>query len=100
MERILVVCLSGYSAGLLSSKMKKNVTERKLNVRIFYCALCNIEASIKKFNITKVLLAPQISWKYELREQSSFKKKDVIVIRMADYGIMNSEKILIDSLKK
>lgn len=91
MKNIVLICAAGMSTSLLVNKMKD------------YCKSINYEANINAYSMSEVdryaedadivLLGPQVRFNLN-KIQSKYPHKEVQVIDMVDYGMMNGEKVM------
>ena len=96
MKKILLVCNAGMSTSMLVNKMKKAAEAKGTEVDIEAKSLADAKSEIEKADI--VLLGPQI--RYELNNVKKIAGKiPVEAIDMADYGMMNGEKVLNHALE-
>ena len=99
MYKICLVCENGASTGLVVSKMRQAAESKGISCDINaypYSQLSNIADSSDY-----ILLGPQLSFKKNVFIKNFPQIKDKIdVIAPVDFGMMNGEKILTDTLKK
>lgn len=103
MEReynILLVCAGGMSTSLLVRNMQKVAEDRGLEAKIQAMAEVTAKKYIFEERVDIVMLGPQIRF-----EKAAFEEKlqgmdtKLTVINMADYGIMDGEKVLDTALE-
>lgn len=94
-KTIMLACAAGMSTSLLVSKMKKAAEDAGIEAEIFAVPASEAEDWADKQNIDVALLGPQVRFM-----EADFKNKmeprgiPVGVIPMADYGMMNGQKVL------
>lgn len=91
MVHITLVCSAGMSTSMLVTKMKGAAAARGLDVDIRAMA----ETAFEKYDgqTDVLLLGPQIGF-LEEEFKSKYEHLKVAVIDIADYGMMNGEKVL------
>lgn len=94
--KILLICFSGMSTGILSLKMRQAAKSIGVELEVKAAALTELEANLDRMEA--VLVGPQL--KYAMPEIEAFVQGriPVILISPVDYGVMNGEKILKDLL--
>jgi cellobiose PTS system EIIB component len=99
-KKIVLLCAGGMSTSLLLNKMKEAAEKRNYECEI--SAQGVYSSTSKGLDADIILLAPQVRF-----QQSEISKNypsiPVIVLEMVDYGMMNGEKILnqtIEALEK
>ena len=93
MKRILLVCSAGMSTSLLVSKMQAAAKAQGIDCTINAVG----EAELKKHEneIDVLLLGPQVRFmQKQYEDKLADKGIPVAVINMADYGMMNGQKVL------
>lgn len=97
MLKIRLICAAGMSTSMVVQKM--NIAAKKQSLEIDIKAMS--ETAFEELNeeVDLLLLGPQISHlEDELQERYKDKDWPIKVISMVDYGMLNGEKILKDSL--
>jgi len=100
MKNIMLVCVAGMSTSLLVSKMQKAAQEQNIEADIYAIAEGEVEKVLATKKADVLLLGPQVRYL-----KGSFEKKfkdmdfPIDVINMADYGMMNGEKVLQQALQ-
>ncbi|EEI82857.1 PTS sugar transporter subunit IIB [Anaerococcus tetradius] len=94
---IVLCCSAGMSTSLVVENMKKAADEKGINAKIKAVPVSSLEEINGKEHIDAIMLGPQVRFKLNelkniYKEQNTF----VDVINMADYGMINGEKILND----
>lgn len=91
MVNITLVCAGGFSTSMLVTKMKEAAASKGIEADIRAMA----EASFEKYEgqTDVLLLGPQIGF-LEDEFKQKYPQLAVAVIDMADYGMMNGEKVL------
>ena len=97
MINITLVCAAGMSTSMLMSKMKTYATKGGFEVEVK--AMPEAKFADYKGHTDILLLGPQVSYMIE-KMKAAYEPKGikVAVINMTDYGMMNGEKVLKDSL--
>ena len=82
MKTIMLVCSAGMSTSLLVTKMQKVSSTEATNV-------------LAEKNVDVLLLGPQVRFmQKQYEDKLADKGIPVAVINMADYGMMNGQKVL------
>ncbi|MED4958864.1 PTS sugar transporter subunit IIB [Paenibacillus macerans] len=90
MKKILLACAGGFSTSMLVERMKEAARAQNIEVLIDAVAESDIDAQAP-FDI--IMLGPQMGHaEAELAE--AYPQIPVATIDMADYGMMNGEKVL------
>lgn len=93
MKDIILVCAAGMSTSLMVSKMK--AAAKGYSEEIHIEAMPATAFAKYKGHVDALLLGPQIQYmEKQLRDANEPKGIKVAVINMADYGMMNGEKVL------
>ncbi len=96
---IMLVCSAGMSTSLLVSKMEKAAKEKNFTGEIFAISSSEFESNLENKDLGVVLLGPQVRFlKDDYTKKAAVKNVPVDVINMADYGLMNGEKVLDQAL--
>lgn len=95
MYKILLVCSAGMSTSFLVEKMKKSAKDKEIEVEIEAVPDASANEYVGKVDI--LLLGPQVKY-LEAKMKDLFTDIPVKVINMVDYGMMNGEKILEETL--
>ena len=98
MKKILLVCAAGMSTSLLVQKMEKAAQDAGEEVEIQALSVTEAPKLIDTVDI--VLLGPQVKYQQESIEKLAGGRIPVEVIDMRDYGTMNGEKVLKETLEK
>ncbi|WP_099223783.1 PTS sugar transporter subunit IIB [Listeria costaricensis] len=94
-KTIMLVCSAGMSTSLLVTKMQKAAEAKQLDAKIFAVAAAEADQALSENDVDVLLLGPQVRFM-----EGQFKEKltpagiPCAVIDMADYGMMNGEKVL------
>ncbi|MFZ7133356.1 MAG: PTS sugar transporter subunit IIB [Eubacteriales bacterium] len=97
MKYITLVCAAGMSTSLLMSKMIESAKNKNIEVTIKAMPESKFAAYEGETDI--LLLGPQISYLYEnIKKEYEPKGIKVCLVNIKDYGRMNGEKVLMDSL--
>ncbi|OVE65023.1 PTS sugar transporter subunit IIB [Clostridium diolis] len=96
---IMLVCSAGMSTSMLVSKMKKVAEEKGIEADIFATSSTEAEKKLENEKINVVLFGPQVRF-LMAQFEDILKEKNIPgdVINMADYGIMNGEKVLAQAI--
>ncbi|ACG62619.1 TPA: PTS sugar transporter subunit IIB [Streptococcus equi subsp. zooepidemicus] len=94
MKTIMLVCNAGMSTSMLVTKMQKAAQARGIEIEIWAVPVSEADNEVAAKTIDVLMLGPQV--KFLLKD---FKTKfepaiKVDVINMADYGLMNGDKVL------
>lgn len=91
--KILLCCNAGMSTSLMVTKMKKEATNRNMEVQISAISTDKIDTTLEGTDV--VMLGPQVRFKEaEIRTLCEPKGIKVDVIKTVDYGMMNGGKVL------
>ncbi|WP_239256299.1 PTS sugar transporter subunit IIB [Listeria ilorinensis] len=94
-KTIMLVCSAGMSTSLLVTKMQKAAATKQLDAQIFAVAAAEADQALSENEVDVLLLGPQVRFM-----EAQFKEKltpvgiPCAVIDMADYGMMNGDKVL------
>ena len=89
--KILLMCMGGFSTGLLVEKMMKVAKEKGEEAEVKAVGSTGLDAVINDYQC--LLLAPQVSYmEEELRKK--YPKYPIYVIEPSDYGRLNADKIM------
>ncbi|WP_071131797.1 PTS sugar transporter subunit IIB [Enterococcus timonensis] len=98
-KTIMLVCSAGMSTSLLVSKMQKAAEARGLDADIFAVAASDADNNLEAKNVDVLLLGPQVRFmKSQFEQKLAPKGIPMDIINMADYGLMNGEKVLDQAL--
>ncbi len=98
-KTIMLVCSAGMSTSLLVTKMEKAAAERGIDADIFAVAANDADNNIEQKDVNVLLLGPQVRFmKGQFEKKLEPKGIPLDVINMADYGMMNGEKVLDQAL--
>ena len=98
---IMLVCSAGMSTSMLVTRMEKAAESAEIEANTFAVSADEADDHIDKGGLDVLLLGPQVKFM-----KDKFVKKTegtsilVDVIDMKDYGIMNGEKVLNDTMEK
>jgi PTS system cellobiose-specific IIB component len=94
---ITLICANGMSTSLLANKMKEAASKEGLDISLI--AMSENSFSSYDGHTDILLLGPQIKYMFD-KLKSINEPKGVIVsnINMMDYGMMNGQKVLHDTL--
>lgn len=98
MKNIILACAAGMSTSLLVTKMKKAAEAKNIDVKIEAYPVQEAKKIITSEKVDCVLLGPQV--RFMLNQfKEEFPNKNISVIDMRDYGLMNGENVLNTALK-
>ncbi|MGX7200092.1 PTS sugar transporter subunit IIB [Enterococcus nangangensis] len=98
-KTIMLVCSAGMSTSLLVTKMQKAAESRGLETDIFAVSASDADNNIAEKPVDVMLLGPQVRFmKGQFEQKLQPKGIPLDVINMADYGMMNGEKVLDQAL--
>lgn len=98
-KTIMLVCSAGMSTSLLVTKMEKAAEERGLEADIFAVSASEADQQLETKNIDVLLLGPQVRFmKADFEKRLAPMGIPSDIINMADYGMMNGEKVLQQAL--
>ena len=90
--RILLICFSGMSTGILSLKMRQAAKAMGIELEVKAAALTELEANLS--HMEAVLVGPQLKYAMPEIEACVQGRIPVMLISPVDYGVMDGEKIL------
>lgn len=94
-KTIMLVCSAGMSTSLLVTKMQKAAEAKGMDADIFAVSASEADNKIEEKPVDVLLLGPQVRFMKSQFEQKLAPKGIALdVINMADYGMMNGEKVL------
>lgn len=94
-KTIMLVCSAGMSTSLLVTKMQKAAEERGMDADIFAVSASDADNSLTSKDVNVLLLGPQVRFmKAQFEQKLAPQGIPLDVINMADYGMMNGEKVL------
>ena len=97
MYRIMLVCENGASTGIVMKKMQKYADDNSISVKVEAHPYAELGEFIAKADY--VLLGPQIGYKKEETQQEyPVYAKKIDVIKPMDFGMLNGEKILLETI--
>lgn len=97
MKKILLCCAAGMSTSMVVRKMQKAAEIKGIEVEITAVGLEEFAAEFPHYDC--YLLGPQIKYKLkDFKIIADEQHKPIAVINSMDYGMMNGEKILNDTL--
>ena len=97
MINILLICSAGMSTSMLVAKMQKASQEQNIETTIWAVGDAEKSENIGKADV--VMLGPQVRYMKKTVEDIVKGEKPVLVIDMADYGMMNGPKVLNTAIK-
>lgn len=94
-KTIMLVCSAGMSTSLLVTKMQKAAEDKGVEADIFAVSASEADQHIESKNVDVLLLGPQVRFmKTQFEQKLAPKGIPLDIINMADYGMMNGEKVL------
>jgi len=94
-KTIMLVCSAGMSTSLLVTKMQKAAEAKGMEADIFAVSASEADQHLESKPVDVLLLGPQVRFMKSQFEQKLVPKGIPLdVINMADYGMMNGEKVL------
>ena len=94
-KTIMLVCSAGMSTSLLVTKMQKAAEDRGMEADIFAVSASEADTNLENKEVNVLLLGPQVRFmKGQFEQKLQPKGIPLDVINMADYGMMNGEKVL------
>ena len=92
-KTIMLVCSAGMSTSLLVTKMQKAAEAKGIDSDIFAVSASDADNNLANKDV--LLLGPQVRFmKADFEKRLEPKGIPLDVINMADYGMMNGEKVL------
>ena len=97
-KTIMLVCSAGMSTGLLVTKMEKAAQEKGMEADIFAVSASEADVNLDSKKVDVLLLGPQVRFlEKQFAEKLGPKGIPLAIINMADYGMMNGEKVLMQA---
>ncbi|ELB05190.1 PTS sugar transporter subunit IIB [Enterococcus sp. C43] len=94
-KTIMLVCSAGMSTSLLVTKMQKAAEAKGIDSDIFAVSASDADNNLVNKDVDVLLLGPQVRFmKADFEKRLEPKGIPLDVINMADYGMMNGEKVL------
>ncbi|MGG5343571.1 PTS system cellobiose-specific transporter subunit IIB [Enterococcus sp. AZ020] len=98
-KTIMLVCSAGMSTSLLVTKMQKAADAQGLEADIFAVSASEADNNLESKPVDVLLLGPQVRFmKGDFEKRLEPKGIPLDIINMADYGMMNGEKVLQQAL--
>ncbi|MGX7350991.1 PTS sugar transporter subunit IIB [Enterococcus canis] len=98
-KTIMLVCSAGMSTSLLVTKMQKAAEQDGIDADIFAVSASDADNNLANKPVDVLLLGPQVRFmKGDFEKRLASKGIPLDVINMADYGMMNGEKVLQQAL--
>jgi PTS system cellobiose-specific IIB component len=95
--KILLVCFAGMSTSIMMKKMKESAAKKKIDLDINAVPLSKFQDNLDGVNA--ILLGPQVRYAVKDVEKTTEGKIPVMVINSVDYGMMNGDKVLDETIK-
>ncbi len=95
--KIILACAAGMSTSMLVERMKESADQKGMELQIDAVPISSLSSHTEGTDI--ILLGPQVSYMEE-KVASDYPSIPVKVIQMMDYGMMNGEKVLADTLSQ
>ena len=97
---IMLACAAGMSTSLLVTKMQEAAKNKGIDAEIFAESAGEAEKTVEDKKIDILLLGPQVRFmQKQFEDKLADKGIPVAVIDMADYGMMNGQKVLDTALE-
>ena len=98
MKEIMLVCNAGMSTSMLVTKMQKAAEAQGVEAKIWAVSLSEVDENVKNNNIQAILVGPQV--KFVVKQLKAKFEPEIIIsdIAMVDYGRMDGEKVLSQTL--
>jgi len=93
--KIILACAAGMSTSMLVERMKESADQKGMELQIDAVPISSLSSHTEGTDI--ILLGPQVSYMEE-KVSSDYPSIPVKVIEMMDYGMMNGEKVLADTI--
>ena len=94
-KTIMLVCPAGMSTSLFGTSMQKAAEDRGMEADIFAVSASEADTNLENKEVNVLLLGPQVRFmKGQFEQKLQPKGIPLDVINMADYGMMNGEKVL------
>ena len=94
-KTIMLVCSAGMSTSLLVTKMQKAAEAKGIDSDILAVSASDADNNLANKDVDVLLLGPQVRFmKADFEKRLEPKGIPLDVINMADYGMMNGEKVL------
>ncbi|MCC9274605.1 PTS sugar transporter subunit IIB [Enterococcus aquimarinus] len=94
-KTIMLVCSAGMSTSLLVTKMQKASEVQGFDTDIFAVSASEADHHLENKEVDVLLLGPQVRFmKADFEKRLAPKGIPLEIINMADYGMMNGEKVL------
>lgn len=94
-KTIMLVCSAGMSTSLLVTKMQKAAEAKGMDADIFAVSASEADQHLESKPVDVLLLGPQVRFmKSQFEQKLAPKGIPLEVINIADYGMMNGEKVL------
>ncbi len=98
-KTIMLVCSAGMSTSLLVTKMQKAAEEKGIDADIFAVSASDADNHLENKDVNVLLLGPQVRFmKGDFEKRLAPKGIPLDIINMADYGMMNGDKVLQQAL--
>lgn len=99
-KTIMLVCSAGMSTSLLVTKMQKAADAKGIEADIFAVSASDADNNLANKAVDVLLLGPQVRFmKADFEKRLESKGIPLDIINMADYGMMNGEKVLQQALQ-
>lgn len=94
-KTIMLVCSAGMSTSILVKKMLEAADKKNIDTEIFAVSSSEADDKISEKQIDVLLLGPQVRFlENDFKNRYADQNIPIAVIGMADYGMMNGEKVL------
>jgi len=95
--KIILACAAGMSTSMLVERMKESADQKGMELQIDAVPISSLSSHTE--GTDTILLPPQVRYMEE-KASSDYPSIPVKVIEMMDYGMMNGEKVLADTLSQ
>ena len=99
MITIMLVCNAGMSTSLLVPKMEKAAENKGIEATIFAVPVSEVEGEMSSKKIDVLLIGPQVRFMLDEYQEKYGDTTKISDINMADYGIMNGEKVFASAMQ-
>lgn len=96
MKKLLLMCMGGFSTGILMEKMKNAAKEKQEDVDVKAVGASQLDTYVNDCDV--LLLAPQISY-MEDSIRKNYPKLPIYAIDSRDYGMLKGDKVLDGALQ-
>ena len=99
MYKIALICQFGASTGMLKHALEKEASNRSIDMEVAAFPEAELDNIIDYYDF--ILVAPQMMYKFnDFKTTYESKANKLGLIEPVDFGMMNAEKILSETLNK